>query len=197
MYAKVSSPHSRLFSTSTLFALRKRKLFIWLDVQLNAKWIQLQSKKEISNNFSFWLGEIYVVFAMRKAPEKYIKTNGLHQVFPEPVIYGPATIKQKKNGKYMKRCFEANTTSYAAQFCLYIESFVSFCPLIEKELQEGLANAAVVMKNFARKEKDVIWSNHHNLMNVLGKISLFEEKLKLNESMENQFFCFINFTKMY
>ena len=56
----------------------------------------------------------------------------------------------------MKRCFEANTTSYAAQFCLYIESFVSFCPLIEKELQEGLANAAVVMKNFARKEKDVI-----------------------------------------
>lgn len=134
---------------------------------------------------------------MWKAPEKYIKNNGLHQVFPEPVIYGPATIKQKKNGKYMKRCFEANTTSYAAQFCLYIESFVSFCPLIEKELQEGLANAAVVMKNFARKEKDVIWSNHHNLMNVLGKISLFEEKLKLNESTENQFFSFINITKMY
>lgn len=134
---------------------------------------------------------------MWKAPEKYIKNNGLHQVFPEPVIYGPATIKQKKNGKYMKRCFEANTTSYTAQFCLYIESFVSFCPLIEKELQEGLANAAVVMKNFARKEKDVIWSNHHNLMNVLGKISLFEEKLKLNESTENQFFSFINITKMY
>ena len=134
---------------------------------------------------------------MWKAPEKYIKNNGLHQVFPEPVIYGPATIKQKKNGKYMKRCFEANTTSYAAQFCLYIESFVSFCPLIEKELQEGLANAAVVMKNFARKEKDVIWSNHHNLMNVLGKISLFEEKLKPNESTENQFFSFINITKMY
>ena len=134
---------------------------------------------------------------MRKAPEKYIKNNGLHQVFPEPVIYGPATIKQKKNGKYMKRCFEANTTLCAAQFCLYIESFVSFCPLIEKELQEGLANAAVVMKNFARKEKDVIWSNHHNLMNVLGKISLFEEKLKLNESTENQFFSFINITKMY
>lgn len=90
---------------------------------------------------------------MWKAPEKYIKNNGLHQVFPEPVIYGPATIKQKKNGKYMKRCFEANTTSYAAQFCLYIESFVSFCPLIEKELQEGLANAAVVMKNFAKERE--------------------------------------------
>ena len=75
--------------------------------------------------------------------------------------------------------------------------FCHFWPLIEKELQERLAKAAVVMKNFARNEKDVIRSNHHSLMNVLGKISLFEEKLKLNESMENQFFCFINFTKMY
>ena len=138
MYAKVSSQHSRLFSTSTLFALRKRKPFIWLDVQLNAKWIQLQSKKEISNNFSFWLGEIYVVFAMRKAPEKYIKTNGLHQVFPEPVIYGPATIKQKKNGKYMKRCFEANTTLCVAQFSLYMESFVTFGHSLRRNCKKDL-----------------------------------------------------------
>ena len=189
--------HSRLSNTSTLFAQSKRTHFIWLDVQLNAKWFQLQLKKEISNNFLFWLGEIYVVFAMLKALEKYIKKNGPHQAFPQLVIYGPATSEQKKNEKHMKRCFEANTTLCTTQFCLYMECFVSLCPLIEKELQEGLANAAVVMKIFSRNEKDVIRSNHHNLMNVLGKTSLFKEKINPNESMENQFLCFINFTKIF
>ena len=37
-----------------------------------------------------------------------------------------------------------------------MESFISIPPLTEKELWEGLAIAAVVTKNFKRKEKDVI-----------------------------------------
>ena len=56
----------------------------------------------------------------------------------------------------MKRSFEANITLYAALFCVYMESFVNLHPLIEKELREGLANAAVVTGNFKKKEKDTI-----------------------------------------
>ena len=160
------------------------------------KCIQLQSKKKISNNFLFRLGEPHVVFAMVKRLGKYINNSGLNQTFKEPEINGPATIEQIKNGKHLKRSFEVNTTLYVALFCVYMESFVSLHPLIEK-LLEGLANAAVVLENFTRKEKDVIRQNHHNLMTVLDKTNFFEEKLKFDESMENQSPYFITFMKMF
>ena len=97
----------------------------------------------------------------------------------------------------MKRSFEANTTLNVALFCVYMESFVSLHPLIEKELREGLSNAAVVTENFKGKDKDVIRQNHHNLMPVLDETNLFKEKLKFDESVENQSHYFINFMKMF
>ena len=57
---------------------------------------------------------------------------------------------------------EANTALYVALFCMYMEIFISLHLLIEKKLQEGLANAAVAIENFTGKEKDVTRQNHHN-----------------------------------
>ena len=75
----------------------------------------------------------------------------------------------------MKRSFEANTALYVALFCVYAESFVSFQPIIiEKKLRERLVNAAVMTKNFTRKEKDVIRENHDNIMTVLDAVNFFE-----------------------
>ena len=52
---------------------------------------------------------------------------------------------------------------------MYIESFLDLQPIIKKELQERLANAAVVTENFKRKEEDVIRQNHYDLMAVLDE----------------------------
>lgn len=103
---------------------------------LYVKRIQLQSKKKVSNNFFLRLGELHIVFAMLKALGKCINNSGLDQVFEEPEIYCPATIKQINNDKKMKRCFEVNTTLHVTLFCLYMENFVSLLPLIQKELQK-------------------------------------------------------------
>ena len=66
----------------------------------------------------------------------------------------------------MKMSSEANATLNIALFCMYMESFVSLHPLIEKELWEGLANAVVVAENFKWKEKDVIRQNQGDLITV-------------------------------
>ena len=50
----------------------QEKTIVSLDMQLCAKCIQLQSKKEISNNFLFWLF---------KALGRYINNSGLDQAF--------------------------------------------------------------------------------------------------------------------
>ena len=134
---------------------------------------------------------------MLKVLGKYINNSGLDQAFEEPEIYGPATIEQIKIGKHMKRSFEANTTLYVAPFCVYMESFVSFHPLIEKKLRKGLANAVIMIENLKRKVADVIGQNHHYLMTFLDETNFFEEKLKFDESMENQSFNFISFMKMF
>ena len=117
----------------------QEKTIVSSDMEPYATCIQLQSKKEISNNF---------LFRLLKAVGKYINNSGLDQAFAEPEIYGPATIERINNGKHIKRSFEANTTLYVALFCVYMESFVSLRLLTEKELQVGLANAAVVTENF-------------------------------------------------
>ena len=78
-----------------------------------------------------------------------------------------------------------------------IWSFVSFHPLIEKKLRKGLANAVIMIDNVKRKVADVIRQNHHDLMTVLDEKKFFEEKLKFDESMENQSFNFISFMKMF
>lgn len=87
-------------------------------MQLYAKCIQLESLKEM--------------FRLFKALGKYINNSGLDQAFTEPEIYGPATIDQINNGKHMKKSFEANSTLNVALLCMYMESFVSFHPLMEK-----------------------------------------------------------------
>ena len=144
-----------------------------LDVELYTKCIELQSKTEISNTFLLCLGELHVVFAMLKVLGKYINNSGLDQAFAEAEIYGLATIEQIKHGKHMERSFEVNTTLYAALFSVYMKSFVRLHPLIEKKLREGLANAAVVMENFTRKEKDIIRQNHDDVMTVLDETNFF------------------------
>ena len=128
-----------------------------------AKCIQLQSKKEISKNL-FRLGELHVMSAMLKAQGKYINNSGLDESYTELEICDPATFRQINNDKHMKRSFEANTTLYVALFCVYTKSFVSLHQITEKELREGIVNAAVVTENFTRKGKDVIRKNHHDLM---------------------------------
>ena len=75
---------------------------------------------------------------------KCINNSDLDQAFAELEWYGPATAEQINNGNHMKRSFEENTTLNVALSCMYMESFISIPPLIEKELWEGLANAAVV-----------------------------------------------------
>ena len=92
----------------------------------------------------------------------------------------------------MKRSYEANITLHVALFCLvYMEGFVNLHPLIEKKLREGLVNAAVVIENVTRNGKDVIRQNYHDLMTVLDETNFFEEKLKFDESMENQSILYI------
>lgn len=82
---------------------------------------------------------------------------------------------QIKSGKHMKRSFEANTALYVALFCVYTESFASLQSIIiEKKLRERLVNAAVMTKDFTRKEKGVIRENHDNIMTVLDAINFFE-----------------------
>ena len=71
-----------------------------------------------------------------------------------------------------------------------MEGFVNLHPLIEKKLREGLVNAAVVMENVTRNGKDVIRQNYQDLMTDPDEITLFEEKLKFDESMENQSILF-------
>ena len=106
-------------------------------MQLYTKCIQLQSKKELINNFLFRLGELHVVFAMLKVLGKYINNSGLDQPFTEAEMCGPATIEQMKHGKHMKRSLEANTALYVALFYVYMESFVSLYPLIENKNKLG------------------------------------------------------------
>ena len=88
--------------------------------------------KEIINNL-FRLGELHVAFVMLKTLAKYISNSSLNHAFAEPEIYGPATIKQIKNGNHMKWFFEGSTTLYVALFCVYMESFVNLHPLIKKK----------------------------------------------------------------
>ena len=154
----------------------------------HSKRIQLQSNKLISNKFSF---------RVLKALEKYIKNSSLDHIFAEPEIYSPATIEQINEGKHMKRSFAAYTILYVALFWVYMESFGSLHPLIEKELREGIANSAVVTENFKPKEKDLIRQKHHDLMTALEKKTFFDEKLKFDKSMEKQSPYFINFMKMF
>ena len=75
----------------------------------------------------------------------------------------------------MKRSFNTNTALYVALFCMYIESFLNLQQVIKKELQERLANAAVVTENFKRKEEDVIRQNHYDPMTVLDEKNFFEK----------------------
>ena len=84
----------------------------------------------------------------------------------------------------MKRSINANAALYVALFCMYIESFLNLQPAIKKELQERLANAAVVTENFKRKEEDVIRQNHYDLMTVLDKKNFFKKKLKFDEFID-------------
>ena len=122
-----------------------------MNMLIHAKSILLQSKKEISSNFLFRLGELHVVFSMLEALEKYINNSGLDQAFAEAAIYGSATTEQMKYGKHMKKSFEANTKLNVALFCVYMKRFISVHPLTKKKLRERIANAAVVMENFTRK----------------------------------------------
>ena len=110
------------------------------------------------------MGELHVMSAMLKAQGKYINNSGLDESYTELEICDPATFRQINNDKHMKRSFEANTTLYVALFCVYTKSFVSLHQITEKELREGIVNAAVVTENFTRKGKDVIRKNHHDLM---------------------------------
>ena len=96
-----------------------------MNMLIHAKSILLQSKKEISSNFLFRLGELHVVFSMLEALEKYINNSGLDQAFAEAAIYGSATTEQMKYGKHMKKSFEANTKLNVALFCVYMKRFVS------------------------------------------------------------------------
>ena len=69
-----------------------------------------------------------------KASGKYINNSDLDQAFAELERHGSATVEQINNGNHMKRPFEENTTLNVALFCVYMESFISIPPLIEKEL---------------------------------------------------------------
>ena len=66
----------------------------------------------------------------------------------------------------------------------------TFTHSLRKKLREGLVNAAVVMENVTRNGKDVIRQNYQDLMTDPDEINLFEEKLKFDESMENQSILF-------
>ena len=108
-----------------------------MDLQLYAKCIQLQSRKEISDDVVFRLGELHSEFAMLKSIGKYIDNSGLDQAFIEAEIYGNATIEQIKGGKHMKRSFEAFRTLYVTLFQLYIEELIKTNPIIEKGSSRG------------------------------------------------------------
>ena len=58
---------------------------------------------------------------------------------------------------------------------MYIESFLNLQQVIKKELQDRLANAALVTENFKRKEEDVIRQNHYDPMTVLDEKNFFEK----------------------
>ena len=107
-------------------------------MQLYAKCIELQSKKKISNNFLFRLGELHIVFAKLKAPGKYINNSGLEQAFAEAEIYGPATNEQIKHDKHIKRSFEGNTALNVALFCVHMQNFVSLYHSLRKNCERDL-----------------------------------------------------------
>ena len=122
-----------------------RKTIVSMDLQLYAKCLQsrLQSRKEISDDFVFRLGELHTVFAMLKSIGKYIDNSGLDQAFIEAEIYGNATIEQIKGGKHMKRSFEAFQRLYVTLFQLYIEELIKTNPIIEKGLRGGIIDILV------------------------------------------------------
>ena len=116
-----------------------------MDLQLYAKYIQLQSRKEISDHFVFRLGKLHTVFAMLKFIGKYIDNSGLDQAFIEAEIYGNVTIEQINGGKHMKRAFEAFQTLYVTLFQMYIEELIKTNPIIEKDLRSGIIDLCQLM----------------------------------------------------
>ena len=97
-----------------------QKTIVSLDLQLYVKCMQLREKDNISKHFVFRLGELHIVFAMLKVIGKYIDESGLDRLFVESGIYGPTTLAQIKDGKHMKRGFEAFMILYLSLTHMYV-----------------------------------------------------------------------------
>ena len=89
-----------------------RKSIISLDLQLDSKAKQVQSRDEINRNFVFRPGELHIVFAFLYAMEKYIQDSAIDQTFIAAGLHGPATLNQILRGKHMIRGMEAHIVMY-------------------------------------------------------------------------------------
>ena len=96
----------------------------------------------------------------------------------------------------MKRSFEANTTLNVALFCVYMESFVSLHPLIEK----GLGNSKSALKKYfliinmlcmitaPKRERSQPYTTISCEMSQISEASL--ESLHLNSAKINREGCY-------
>ena len=113
-------------------------------------------KKDIEVHYVFRLGELHVVFATLKAVARYIDASGSDSAFTKEEILGPATVKQVKAGKHMKRSVGAYLTLYLGLFRRLIEKLLQCNPAIEKFIRNGIADGVSNLEHYRNREKSFI-----------------------------------------
>ena len=169
-----SYPYTALKSAQNLNATVSpaEKAIVSLDLQLYSKCIQLQSNREVSEQFIFHMGELHIVFAALKTLGKIIDGSGLDQSFIEARIYGPNTVEQIKNGKHMKRSFEGFLTLYVLLYKIYLNELIDQNLLIEKELrEEGVITAITGLNDYRNAQKVELIKTHESLAVILQSLN--------------------------
>ena len=155
------------------------KTIISLDLQLNEKVLQLQSKDEINRNFVFHAGELDV-FAFFHTMGKYIVGSGLEQLFLEVGIYRPVTVHHILKGNHMKRGMEAYTTLYLALHKLYIKQFFEAYPYMEDKLRNTF------LVKFTMEAACDQLHYHHDDLNAIDEEEIFVSLKIFDEQLQHQ-----------
>ena len=154
--------------------LSAENTIVSLDLELYSKCIQLNSNLEISEQFIFRMGELYIVFAALKTLGENIHGSGLEQSFIEERFYDPNAVEQIKSGKHMKRSFEVFLTLYVSLYKIYLNELIDQNLLIEKELREGFITAITGLKDYRNAEKVELIKTNESLVAIRQSLNFRE-----------------------
>ena len=135
--------------------------------------------------FLFRMGELHVVFTVRKVLGKIINNSGLDLSFEEAGIYGPATLCQIKEGKQLYHSLEAHFVLYLTLYQKYITKMLEKHPDIYQHLKEIIdtSTTATMNENSSLEIKET----HNKIKSILLSVNFRTLQSNFDELLKNRY----------